>query len=71
MPFFFAASANGTSFLIGEAGICSPRLLIDNMRAKIGLVLTFISIANKKAPENSGGSMNGNGLFIVQHYLKW
>ena len=55
MPLFFAASAKGTSFLMGDGGICSPRLLIANMRAKIGLVLTFISIGNKKAPENSGG----------------
>lgn len=55
MPFFLAASAKGTNFLMGEGGICSPRLLIANMRAKIGLVLTFISIANKKASEKSGG----------------
>ena len=29
---FFAASAYGTNFLIGEAGIASPRLLICNMQ---------------------------------------
>ena len=36
MPLFFAASAKGTNFRIGDGGINLPRLLTDNMEQIYG-----------------------------------
>ena len=48
VPRFFAASANGTNFLMGDAGICSPRVLMDNIGTKIGAGLHLLVFGLKK-----------------------